>query len=157
MSTNFPIALDAFTNPSGTDHLDDAPVLHSAQHTNINDAVEALQAKVGIDFSSTQLSLDFIARLLLMTQGNHPNGTYRELVYVPNSPIVDSVVWYTSAAKTIKLVEKVYTYESSVRILPTKVTLKLYDGTVANTLKRTIEDTISYNRVFETSRTRIIT
>jgi hypothetical protein len=54
------------------------------------------------------------------------------------------------------LVEKTYTY-GSIKILPTVIVLQLYDGTPANVLKRTITDTITYDRVFEISRTRIIT
>jgi hypothetical protein len=157
VATSFPTALDSYINPTGTNHLDDAPVLHSAQHSNINDAVEAIEAKVGIDFSSVTNTLDFITKLLLMTWLQHQDGGYREITYVSgNPPIVSTVIWYTTSAKTIKLVEKIYTY-GSIKILPTVVTLKLYDGTIANVLKRTITDTIIYDRVFETSRSRIIT
>jgi hypothetical protein len=92
-----------------------------------------------------------------MTWLQHQDGGYREITYVSgNPPIVSTVIWYTTSAKTIKLVEKIYTY-GSIKILPTVVTLKLYDGTIANVLKRTITDTIIYDRVFETSRSRIIT
>lgn len=157
MSTLFPTALDPFTNPTGANHLNDASVLHSSQHSNLNDSVFALETKVGIDFSSTRNTLDFITNLLLMTQLQHYNGGYREISYVANThPIVASVIWYTDSGKTIKLVEKDYTY-GSIKILPIKVTLKLYDGTVSNVLKKTIEDTITYDKVFESSRSRIIT
>jgi hypothetical protein len=46
MATNFPTLLDTFTNPLATS-LQTSPS-HSEQHSNINDAVEALEAKVGI-------------------------------------------------------------------------------------------------------------
>ena len=157
MSTTFHTTIDTYINPAGTDHLDNVVVLHSAQHSNLNDAVEAVEAKVGVDFSSTTNTLDFITNLVLMTWGQHPLGGYRETTYVTAKPFVDTVIWYTSSLKTIKLVEKTYTYAGAIPVLPSKVTLKLYDGTVANTLKRTIEDTFVYDRVFETSRTRIIT
>lgn len=157
MSTNFPTALDGFTNPTTLNHLDDVPVLHSTQHTNTNDAILALETKLGINFSAVATSLDFITKILLMSVTEHQNGGYRECSYVNNRPpIVNTVIWYTDSGKTIKLVEKEFTY-GSIRVLPTIVTLRLYDGTVANTLKRTITDTIVYDRVFETSRTRIIT
>lgn len=54
MSTNFPSALDTFTNPNGSDSLNAAAVPHAEQHANANDAIEALQAKVGINGSAVQ-------------------------------------------------------------------------------------------------------
>ena len=59
MPTNFPTLLDEFSNPSGTDAQSSAPVLHSTQHANANDAIEALQAKVGVDGSTDPDSLDY--------------------------------------------------------------------------------------------------
>lgn len=49
MTTSYPSAFDAFTNPTASDDLDDGSVLHSAQHANINDAVEAIQAVLGLN------------------------------------------------------------------------------------------------------------
>ena len=57
--TNFPTALDAFSNPAPTDTLDSVAVPHAAQHANANDAIEALQAKVGVDGSADTSSLDY--------------------------------------------------------------------------------------------------
>lgn len=45
MST-YPGTLDSFTNPSGTNTLDSPD--HALQHTDINDAVEAIETKVGV-------------------------------------------------------------------------------------------------------------
>jgi len=56
MATNFPTSLDALTNPQGTDSVQAVP--HAAQHANANDAIEALQAKVGINGSTNASSLD---------------------------------------------------------------------------------------------------
>ena len=47
MATNYPSSLDSFTNPTATDTLDSATVPHAAQHTDINDAVEAIEAELG--------------------------------------------------------------------------------------------------------------
>ena len=57
MATNFPSSLDTFTNPSATDTLDSPP--HDQQHANINDAVEALEAKVGVNSSAVTTSHDY--------------------------------------------------------------------------------------------------
>lgn len=154
MATNFPTGLDNFNNPTTSNTLSDLPVLHSAQHSNTNDAIEALETKIGIDFSNVNNSIDYITKLLLMTQGQHQLGGYREIV---GGIFPTTVTWYTDSGKTIKLVEKTYTYSSTIRILPETITLRLFSGTLANTLKRTITDNISYTNVFEVSRTRTIT
>jgi len=57
MATNFPTSLDALTNPSGTDSMSSPS--HAGQHTDANDAIEALQAKVGADSSAVTTSLDY--------------------------------------------------------------------------------------------------
>lgn len=46
MATNFPTSLDTFTNPSSGNTLDSPS--HSGQHSDINDAVEAIETKLGI-------------------------------------------------------------------------------------------------------------
>ena len=55
MSTNYPAALDTLTNPSPTDGLTG----HAQQHADANDAIEALQAKVGITGSTDAASLEY--------------------------------------------------------------------------------------------------
>lgn len=59
MATNFPTSLDNFTNPTSTDTMDSVTVPHATQHSNINDAVEALEAKVGINSSAVVTSIDY--------------------------------------------------------------------------------------------------
>ena len=46
MAISFPTSLDNFTNPSSGNTLDSPS--HSLQHSDINDAVEAMQRKVGV-------------------------------------------------------------------------------------------------------------
>lgn len=57
MASNFPTTLDNFTNPTSTDKTDSPS--HAGQHSDLNDAVEALQAKVGIDSSADTGSVDY--------------------------------------------------------------------------------------------------
>lgn len=65
MATNFPTSLDALPNPVpggpgvGTDVDAAGDLKHTAQHINVNDAVEALEAKVGVDGSAVASSLDY--------------------------------------------------------------------------------------------------
>ena len=59
MASNFPSSLDDFTNPTADDSLNSATVPHADQHANLNDAVEALEAKVGVNSSAVTSSLDY--------------------------------------------------------------------------------------------------
>jgi hypothetical protein len=62
VSTNFPSALDSFTNPAATDTM--AAVPHHTQHANANDAIAALEAKVGVNNSGDSSSIDYRVRHL---------------------------------------------------------------------------------------------
>ena len=62
MTTAFPTSLDTFSNPSASDPLSAG---HHSQHGNANDAIAALQAKVGIDSSAVTSSLDYKTRVSL--------------------------------------------------------------------------------------------
>jgi hypothetical protein len=54
---NFPTSLDSFTNPTGTDPLDSPD--HATQHESANDAIKALEAKVGVNSSAVTASHDY--------------------------------------------------------------------------------------------------
>lgn len=69
MATQFPIALDVFVNPGAGDKQNSQAVPHSLQHANANDAIKALQAKVGIDGSEAATSLD---RRLALLEARQP-------------------------------------------------------------------------------------
>ncbi len=58
---NYPTSLDSFQNPTGTDLLENsnAALDHDVQHSNANDAIEALQAKVGVNSSAVTTSHDY--------------------------------------------------------------------------------------------------
>ena len=58
MATSYPASLDSFTNPTAVDTLDSPP--HDTQHADANDAIEALQAKVGVNSSAVATSHDYI-------------------------------------------------------------------------------------------------
>ena len=57
MASSFPTSLDSFTDPSASDKLNSPS--HALQHSNKNDAVEKLEAKVGIDSSAVTTSHDY--------------------------------------------------------------------------------------------------
>lgn len=68
MAITFPTTLDALTNPSSSDNLNTAGVLHDVQHSDENDAIEALEAKVGVNGSAVTTSIDY---LIKNTSGGH--------------------------------------------------------------------------------------
>lgn len=78
MATNFPTSLDALTNPTGSSNLTSPD--HAGQHADANDAIEALQAKVGINSSAVTSSHDYLIR------NNTPSGVIN--------------MWATSSAPT---------------------------------------------------------
>ena len=57
MATNFPTSLDTLVNPLSGNNVSSPS--HAAQHTNANDAIEALEAKVGITNSAVSTSHDY--------------------------------------------------------------------------------------------------
>ena len=60
MATNFPTGLDNFPNPTSATNLNAGGNLtHSVQHTNINDALEALETSIGIIGTTDASSLRY--------------------------------------------------------------------------------------------------
>ena len=62
MATSFPTGLDELVNPQSTDSVKE--VSHAAQHANANDAIEALEQKVGVNNSTDPNSLDYKVKQL---------------------------------------------------------------------------------------------
>lgn len=60
MATAYPAALDTFTNPLAGDPTT-APT-HAGQHTNKNDAIEAIEAELGTDPAGAETTVK--ARLI---------------------------------------------------------------------------------------------
>lgn len=79
MGTSFPAALDALTNPTGADNLSTPGVLHSTQHANANDSIEAIEAKIGVDASAVTTSLDYLTKVAL-PKGAAATSWYAETV-----------------------------------------------------------------------------
>jgi hypothetical protein len=71
MTTSFPTGLDALTNPTSANGLNSPD--HAGQHANVNDAVEALEAKVGVDGSAVVTSLDY--KITNINASNLASGT----------------------------------------------------------------------------------
>ncbi len=59
MPTFFPAALDTLTNPAPGPTGDSLDTGHAAQHGNANDAIEAIQARIGVTGSADPSSIDY--------------------------------------------------------------------------------------------------
>ncbi len=61
MAINYPTSIDALSNPASSDLMENATAAldHNTQHANANDAIEALEAKVGADSSAVTTSHDY--------------------------------------------------------------------------------------------------
>jgi hypothetical protein len=57
MSTQYPNSLDNFVNPTATDRLNSVTVPHHQQHTDLNDAVEAIQVTLGLNPAGSHLTV----------------------------------------------------------------------------------------------------
>ena len=60
MAISYPTTLDTLTNPTSSDNLDTTGVLHDVQHSDLNDIVEALEAKVGVNNSTVSSSHEYL-------------------------------------------------------------------------------------------------
>ena len=68
---NYPTTLDTFTNIDQTDTMEDSGIEHDVVHNNEQDAIEALEAKVGVDNSTVTTTLDYKLRT-----GANPGHTH---------------------------------------------------------------------------------
>jgi hypothetical protein len=90
MSIKFPTELDDFSDPVGSSSMEDS---HPELHKNVNDAIEALEAKVGVTDSVDTNSLDY--------KINHITGSGD--VVGPSSATDGNVVLFdTATGKKIK-------------------------------------------------------
>lgn len=99
MAINFPTSLDAFTNPTSGNTLDSPS--HSTQHSDANDAIEALEAKLGVG-ASPAASATANQVLNISSAGTSAwTSTLNNLVFV--SPEENFTVSATAASGTVAL------------------------------------------------------
>lgn len=149
MATNFPTSLDVLVNPQPNDSVELVP--HAAQHANANDAIEALESKVGANNSTDPNSLDYKVKTLetnildgeevedlvggLLTTGTHNNIT----------------VAYDDVARKINLTAT-YDDEEVMDAIATSLTAgngitKTYDD-VANTITLAVDTSVMADKTY---------
>ncbi len=99
MAITYPSIIDVLTNPTGTDTLSSPS--HSDQHINANDAIEALEAKVGADSSAVTTSHDY------------------KLAHLTASDITD----LTASADELNIMDGVTADKDEINLLDGKTTL----------------------------------
>ena len=130
MATNYPDGLDTFTNPTGSQLLSNPAVLHSAQHTNLNDAVLAIQIKVGINGSEDEDSIEYrlseVEALLEGGVGIGGSGTAGRVAYWSDTDEIagDAGLTYDATNDTL-------TVSGSVTTTP-RVVVRAADGQTGN-------------------------
>jgi hypothetical protein len=87
MATNFPTSLDALTNPSGTDSMSSPS--HAGQHADANDAIEALEAKVGVNGSAVTTSHEYRINSIEELNTNAQVGTTYTLALTDDGKVVE--------------------------------------------------------------------
>ena len=134
MATNFPASLDTLTNPTSSDSLSSPS--HSAQHANVNDAVEALQAKVGADSSAVTSSLDYKVAQLESDVAGFTSGKILQVIQTVKTD------FFTSTSNSYVDVTGV-----SVSITPSSATSKVLVTVAGNTKISSATDNTYMNLV----------
>ena len=110
MSTSFPTSLDTLTNPTSTDTLNSPP--HDTQHADANDAIEALQAKVGADSSAVVTSHDYKIGVL----ETRPTETKTASYTLVAGDVNKRVAMNTASATTITVNDGVFSAGDTLSI-----------------------------------------
>jgi hypothetical protein len=135
MATSFPEDLDNFSNPAATDSLSG----HAAQHANANDAIEALQAKIGIDGSTDQNSIDY--KIATLEQGlENATGDF-----IPQSDVgnPDGVASLNAAGKVpvaqIPALGLAGNNDSTIYGIENKTTIDTFSKTLYSTIRYVLQ------------------
>ena len=123
MATNYPTSKDNLTNPAATESMEG----HAALHGNVNDAIEAIETKLGINGSNDVNSIDYkVAQLqtslstldaenaseILGLEGNNDLTVYG----IENATSIDSFAKsaYRTVKYTIQVVKNTDVYTSEI-------------------------------------------
>lgn len=142
-----------FMYPVGASNIGFDPTgLSNVTSHNIQGAIRELSLNtVGMSESQHEALRQLIHFISEGPASGFASGAYKEILPAAE-PFPTSVIWYTSAAKTNKIVEKLIVYNSNKT--PNTITWKMYDP--FDVLLATVIDTIAYNGIFEVNRTRTI-
>ena len=143
MAITFPTTLDQLINPSGTDSVQ--LVSHAAQHSNANDAIEALEAKLGVDNSTDVTSIDYKVRDLISKIYTNELAQDAIAASLAAGTHTNITVSYNDVANSLSLTAT-YDDEEVMDAIATSLTAgtgitKVYDD-VANTITVSVDTTV---------------
>jgi hypothetical protein len=149
MATTFPASKDELINPQSTDST--ALVSHAAQHANANDAIEAIQSKVGVDNSTDQSSLDYKVRQLELNFQDPNEIKNLAAASILGGSHTGITVSYNNADNILSLTAT-YDDEEVVDAIATSLTAgngitKDYDD-FANTITLAVDTSVIANRAY---------
>ena len=92
MATNWPNSVQTFTNPSPGDSLNSPS--HSAQHTTVNDTVEALQNYAGLVLVKTQTVSSGVSSVTVSDAFSSQYEHYRITYYCSTATTTTRTMWF---------------------------------------------------------------
>jgi predicted small metal-binding protein len=149
MAILFPITLDQLLNPTGVDSVQLVP--HAAQHSNANDAIEALQVKVGVNNSTDVASLDYKVRDLISKIYTNEMAQDTIASALAAGSHTNITVGYDDVANSLSLTAT-YDDEEVMDAIATSLTAgtgitKVYDD-VANTITISVDTTVIATKTY---------
>lgn len=132
MATNYPASLDELTNPAATESLEG----HATLHSNVNDSIEAIEAKLGVTNSQDVNSIDYKVSQLETSLSSLDSENTLELLGLDgnNDLTIDGIENKTTVDSFSKTVYKTVEYKLQIdksvgNLIHTSTILLLNDGT----------------------------
>ena len=149
MAILFPITLDQLLNPTGVDSVQAVP--HAAQHSNANDAIEALESKVGVNNSTDVASLDYKVRDLISKIYTNEMAQDTIATALAAGTHTNITVGYDDVANSLSLTAT-YDDEEVMDAIATSLTAgtgitKVYND-VANTITISVDTTVIATKTY---------
>jgi predicted small metal-binding protein len=149
MAILFPTTLDQLLNPTGVDSVQLVP--HAAQHSNANDAIEALETKVGVNNSTDVASLDYKVRDLISKIYTNEMAQDTIASALAAGTHTNITVGYNDVANSLSLTAT-YDDEEVMDAIATSLTAgtgitKVYDD-VANTITISVDTTVIATKTY---------
>jgi hypothetical protein len=132
LATNYPTSKDNLTNPAATESMEG----HATLHGNVNDAIEAIENKLGVNGSSDVNSIDYKVSQLQTSLATLDSENASELMGLDgnNDLTIDGIENKTAIDSFSKTVYKTARYSLQVHksvgnLTSTSTILLLNDGT----------------------------
>jgi hypothetical protein len=149
VAITFPAALDSLTNPAAGNPQNSPS--HSQQHSDANDAIEALEAKVGIDGSAVTTSHDYKIRFL---EAGKVNVTTRTANYTLTD--TDGVIFADATSGAITLTLPTAVGRSGKVFVLKRINTNNNDVTIALTGGQTLDQFTTYPLVNPYDAVRVV-